>query len=89
MRTVYKYPLPFKPHIYIDMPAGAKVRHVEMQNDVGTLWVEVETDNKTETHEFYLVWTGEELPSVAGEHVGTFQDRDLIWHLYADRSNGL
>lgn len=59
MRVVYKYPLPVKLNVKIEMPIGADVLMVDAQDENLFLWALVETRNKNESVTFHVFETGE------------------------------
>ncbi len=78
MRTIHKYLLAET----IEMPAGASVLTVQMQNDQPYIWAEVDTDRPMETRHFEIVGTGHAISSLSIDYVGTVQAGPLVWHIY-------
>lgn len=89
MRRIYKYPVSVTDDFMLDMPAGAKVLSVQVQNGEPHLWALVETDGVMhERRTFHLYGTGNPLPRDVGSFVfvGTFQLRGgaLVFHLFEE-----
>lgn len=82
--TIWKYPLPANDKFVVDLPKGAKVLSVQMQNDAPQMWVLVDSTAPKRTRNFYLAGTGERLPLVISqaEFIGTFQTDAMVWHLF-------
>jgi len=81
MRTVYKYPITDIP-MRVQIPDGAKILDAQMQEDIPTLWAEVETDNQRVVRTFFIVATGQPLPKECARYIATMQDGPLVWHVY-------
>ena len=79
-RTIYKYPMP-EYYSLISLDPLGKVILVDMQNEVPTMWVELDPDAKGVSREFAIIGTGREVPDDA-QHRGSFQDGVFVWHLY-------
>jgi hypothetical protein len=88
-RTVWKYPLSLDPvavqftqvkHI----PAGARLVHCAVQDDLPTLWYEVDPDADTVTHRFQIFGTGHGPIGDHLSHIGTvlLADGQLVLHVY-------
>lgn len=84
MKTVWKYPI--TPNVSdVQMPKGAKVLTVQMQNGQPCMWVLVDPDEKKETRTFMLIGTGHKVsPGVDLKYIGTFQLEEgrLVFHLF-------
>jgi hypothetical protein len=87
MRAVWKYEVNAADwSTPVDMPAGARIVHVEHQSpdDRGTVtfWAEVDPEAKLDPRIFVVDGTGTQI----GDHcvyVGTAcVDPTLVWHLY-------
>lgn len=84
MTTIYKYPMSEETS-EIQMPAGAKILCIQMQNNIPTIWALVDETVKLETRDFQTVGTGWPLNEAVLEFpfVGTVQDsRGLVWHIF-------
>jgi serine/threonine protein kinase len=88
-QTVYKYPVKgnavFGEGFTIDLPAGAQVLCVQVQNGSPYIWVLVNPIRKPMPRRFLLCGTG--LPMSGGDsfsYVGTFQleDGGWVYHLF-------
>ncbi len=88
--VIHKFPLhlggwgvlPSATH-HVGMPAVSVVLTLQLQNDIPTLWVQVDPTTRAVTRVFQWVGTGDEVPS-GGEYVGTvqLQDGKFVFHLY-------
>ena len=85
---IWKFPFDVTADVSVEMPFGAKVLTVQVQNGIPCLWALVEPRNtmpKTSdgTTKFRIVGTGHEFDG-QGEYVGTFQlmDGALVFHVF-------
>lgn len=87
MRAVWKYEVKATASsTAIEMPAGARIVHVEHQNpdDRGTVtfWAEVDLEAKLESRVFQIYGTGHEIGDRC-IYLGTdCVTPTLVWHLY-------
>lgn len=81
-RSVHKFPLP-TPVTRCGVRAGARVLCVTTQDNVPTIWFEVEPDAPVECREFVGVPTGGQIEPDA-EYVGTAHGIDgwVVFHIY-------
>lgn len=85
MRTIYKYYLKLDGVQHIEMPKGAKILCVQLQQRSPCLWAEVETTQEMETHIIHTIGTGHEIKEEnLGTYIGTYQFADgaVALHLY-------
>ena len=80
-RTIHKYPIA-TPLAGIAAPRGWRVLTVQMQDDVPTIWAEVNPDAVWDTHLIEVVGTGHPLPDEPRTYLGTVQRGPLVWHVY-------
>ena len=57
MFKVFKYPVPANDYFYLDLPRGAKILTVQIQNSRPQIWVLVNPNNPTEIRNFRLAGT--------------------------------
>lgn len=79
MKTIYKYPLADSG--LLNLPTGAKIVHCDVQRDIPTLWIEVDTVAELEERRFTVYGTGHPIGDNA-THVGTYFDGPFVWHVY-------
>ncbi|MEC7161165.1 MAG: hypothetical protein VXW57_05065 [Pseudomonadota bacterium] len=81
--TVFKYPVQLGA-FSMDMPAGARVLHVDMQGAEPVMWARVNPSADIVRRRFYCAATGETLPRNAGGWIGTLkmQGGALIFHVF-------
>jgi len=90
MRTIYKYKLPVGDEFALEMPAGAEVLTVQMQDDQPFIWALVNTDHSPQLRQFLVLGTGHDCSDTricATNYVGTFQllGGRLVFHLFEAR----
>ena len=85
MQTIWKYPLPFPAEdAIILMHQGARILALQLQNDIPTLWVELDPALPLITRHFRFYGTGHELSERRSAYVGTFQQPPFVWHVYEE-----
>jgi hypothetical protein len=84
MKTIHKFPLDVIDDQPFEMPIGAKVLCVQVQNGLPCIWAEVNTEVPKENRWFSVYGTGAELAAFDHTYIGTFQLRDgqLVFHVY-------
>lgn len=85
MRVVHKFPLPKEltmgDAVRLQMPSGAHVVRFALQDDVPTLWAEVDTERSLRPRRFQIFGTGQPLARGA-QYVGTWDFPPFVWHIY-------
>lgn len=84
MRRIYKFPLGSSGATRIRFPAAPRVMLVGHQENVPTLWLDVEAGKgaPVEERDVLVLPTGSEVPT-GYEHIGSYQnDLGNVWHLY-------
>jgi hypothetical protein len=87
MRTIWKFELDYSALDFqqtIDMPSGAEIIHVDIQNGKICIWVICSTIVKTETRMFYIIGTGHRIPEYVYKYIGTVQIPGIldVWHIF-------
>lgn len=84
MKTIYKYPLEIREGQCVDMPEGAIILSVQLQNDKPQLWVLVDTLRPLESRYIKIYGTGNPCDGSPNKFIGTFQMNDgrLVWHVF-------
>jgi hypothetical protein len=85
MITIWKFQVPVTDIVSVQMPAGAEILTVQVQ-DGACVWAMVDTDAKKVTRTFRWRGTGHVAGGV-GIYVGTVQlmSGELVFHLFVDR----
>lgn len=83
MRTIYKYPLLILDEQEVEMPMGAGLMTVQMQNGQPCLWALVDTRNTVEKRKVLIRGTGHPADNV-GRYISTFQMKGgaLVFHAF-------
>lgn len=86
MKTIYKFKIIIADTFSLEMPFGAKILKVDIQNEEPVLWALVNTDYEThETVYFRLIGTGHPMPKdILLKYVDTFQQPPFVWHLFKE-----
>lgn len=88
MKVIYKYPLGKIQHnsvIEIEMPKGAKVLDIQMQNGDPVVWAIVNPKHSLRKRVFHVFGTGFEMHDYEKkhyDHINTVQDGLLVWHIF-------
>ncbi len=91
-QKIYKYQLELRPCTLLKMPRGAKVIHLNVQNDIPCIWaiVDIRPDTPLVTRRFERVITGGTVFDVPPKfnYIGTYQlqNGELVYHLFDDCS---
>lgn len=86
--TIWKFPVSVDGGpLHVNMPSHARLLTVQMQEDVPTLWAEVDPSEEIEERVFAWGTTGNPLPAPLSpyggrRYVGTVQVTWLVLHLY-------
>lgn len=93
MRTIWKFILTLTAQCQtISMPRGGRILHVDQQNGLPTLWVEVDSGEAKEGRRFFVVGTGDKVPDDS-VYIGSVCVADagapvipgmtaFVWHVY-------
>jgi hypothetical protein len=87
MKTIYKYELPLKDAVEIEMPIGARVLTAHEQNGKPYIWALVDHTARlgTEHRRFWIVGTGNPAGHVADEvYVGSAFCGPFVWHVFTE-----
>lgn len=86
MRTIWKFTLGNKPSATVNMPRRAEVLTAQFQDDVVTLWAEVDSEHLLEERHFRIFGTGwdmaREIGYEGGKYIATVQRDGFVWHVY-------
>lgn len=89
MRTIYKYPLDLTDSQKLSLPVTAKPRSVQLQGDQLCLWAEIYTEvDGLKSVVISIVGTGHPIPPGAVHYLGTVQQGQFVWHVYASAAMG-
>lgn len=83
-KVVYKYPLPARSKTFgLVLPKNFKFLRVDFQGPSHSLqmWCEVVREEPTETFNFEVFGTGQEIP-LGALYLTTFDDGPFVFHLY-------
>lgn len=86
MKTIYKYPLILEGRQTLALPLMFFTPlDVQFQGDQLCLWALVEPDSQTFTVDIYIYGTGQTIPGLPGEYLGTVQQGQFVWHVFMKR----
>ena len=78
--TVWKFPFAIDDAVVIAMPEGAELLNVGCQEGQPCIWARVNPEAPYVNRMFHICGTGHPAPST--DHVATFQQGPLVWHLF-------
>lgn len=81
MKEIWKFPIEMGAN-KIEMPNGAVVLTVQLQNDIPCLWAIVNPEEASNTRVFHIHGTGHPLEVAPRDYVGTFQQGPFVWHVF-------
>jgi hypothetical protein len=80
MRTVYKYDVPVVDRFQLELPAGAELLCVDVQDEEGYLWALVEPTSVAQTRTFIVRGTGQPIEEgTKYAYVGSFFPGDGMY----------
>ena len=84
MQTIWKFPFQIEHKITIEMPEGAVLLHVDVQQNTPCIWAVVNPRAAAKPRQLRLYGTGTPIEEKLGTHVGSFQMRNglLVWHVF-------
>lgn len=85
MKTIWKFPLSITSLQRVEMPEGAEILTVQLQYERPCLWALVDPEQNTIQRYFEIHGTGNPIHvdmSVEREYIGTFQQREFVWHVF-------
>lgn len=91
MRTIYKYLLLLTDSQILHLPSSAKPLSVQLQGEQLCLWAEVPPAGQFVVEKevvISIVGTGHPLPPGAVHYLGTVQQGQFVWHVYASAAMG-
>lgn len=81
MRTIWKFAMQTFRETF-SIPRRSTFLTTQLQDDVPTLWFEVDSEAATEQREFVVCGTGGPLPQGNRKYLGTFQKGWFVGHIY-------
>ena len=83
MKTIHKYQFAVNDVVELEMPVGAQILSLQVQNGVPCIWAKVETAAKSKYRRFRVYGTGHPI-SEDGNFIGTFQMHGgtLVFHMF-------
>ena len=82
--SIWKFPIVRTDEQKIEMPVGAKVLSVQMQNGIPCIWAIIDTDARIESRSIAVVGTGNPCWCFTWAFIGTVADGDFMWHVFTE-----
>ena len=88
MISIWKFNLQTIDKQVIEMPVGAELLTVQIQNGEPCLWARVDNNEMLEQRQIAIHGTGHELPDTTRKYIGTYQmaGGGLIFHVFESLS---
>jgi hypothetical protein len=84
--VIYKYPLQIERKFRIELPLGAKILSVQLQDDKPMLWAQINPEAMTEYRHFRVLMTGEKHVERDDQiYLATLQHNGIVVHIFEDR----
>lgn len=80
MKTIYKYTLDSQ-DCTLNLPKGAEILTIKLQNNVPTLWALVNPMTVTEERHICIVGTGWQVEDNM-KYITTYMDGYFVWHVF-------
>ena len=85
MNTIWKYQLDICDNQFLQMPNGAKILNVQIQQETVQLWACVDQEQTLVSREIRIHGTGHNVPNHDKlKYISTFQSHDekLVFHVF-------
>jgi hypothetical protein len=86
MKTIHKYKLTApKGNSFIsetELPIGAEILCIGVQNNIPYIWAIIDTDNDVEIRELIILPNGIEIKEDLGKYISTIQIAVLVFHIF-------
>ena len=84
MQTIWKYPIVTTDFQEVEIPQGAKVLTVQMQEGNPCLWALVDPNAEKQKRVIAVHGTGHPVPDAVGEYLGTYRMANgaLVFHVF-------
>ena len=84
MESIWKYEIIISDVVYVEMPDGAQLLSVQLQNDVPYIWAKVNTSKPPCKRIFRIYGTGHVHDKINGAFLGTIQlnGGTLVFHVF-------
>jgi hypothetical protein len=80
MKTIYKYTLDSQ-DCTLNLPKGAEILTIKLQNNIPTLWALVNPMTVTEERHICIVGTGWQVEDNM-KYITTYMDGYFVWHVF-------
>jgi len=85
MEAIWKFEIITTDSLRVEIPLGAKILTVQVQNGIPCLWCLVDVEKEKVSREIRVIGTGQPIESdFKGEYVGTYQlfNGTGVFHLF-------
>jgi hypothetical protein len=82
MKTIWKFPFRTAETVTIEMPSGAHILHVGMQDGTPCLWALVDTEEPPISISFRIHGTGRPVDEQGINYIGTYFQDMFVWHVF-------
>lgn len=82
-KRIWKYPIALQDAQFIEMPKGAEILCVQMQDGNPCLWALV-LPGETERRKIEIYGTGHPVSELELAYIGTYQEGPYVWHVFEE-----
>jgi hypothetical protein len=83
-KEIWKFPVSDIGYVIMQMPLDAEILTVQMQNEKAMIWAICDPSAEVKFRTFYVIGTGEPRNFEGLKYIGTYQQNELVWHLFED-----
>jgi predicted SnoaL-like aldol condensation-catalyzing enzyme len=81
-KRIFKYTIPCEMIAMVEMPGGAEILSVQVQDDYIQAWAIVDPSKQNEKRYFEVAPTGATVPNATRKFISTVQIGDLVFHVF-------
>lgn len=81
-RTIWKWSLDRVDVQTVNIPRGAMILSVQMQQGAPQIWALCDPTEPKVPRAFRIIGTGHEIPGYPGAYVATVIDGQFVWHVF-------
>ena len=83
-KTIYKYPLQIIDEQWVNIPKGAEILTVQIQNGIPCLWAKVDAQEDNERRLIEIIGTGNPISNSDRKYISTIQleKGKLVFHVF-------
>lgn len=85
MHKIYKYPIKLQSENHIELPVGAEILHIGVQDGTIYIWTLFNTEiQETEIRKIHAIGTGFPFNKGNKKHLTTVLMSRFVWHIFEE-----